>query len=37
MEDEDKLTLLVLNKVQGALSARLKREYQVETHVEWQS
>jgi hypothetical protein len=30
MEDEDKLTLLVLNKMPGTLSARLKREYQVE-------
>lgn len=30
MEDEDKLTLLVLNKMQGTLSARLKREYRVE-------
>jgi len=30
MKDEDKLTLLVLNKMQGTLSARLKREYQVE-------
>lgn len=30
MEDEDKLTLLVLNKMRGTLSARLKREYQVE-------
>lgn len=30
MEDEDKLTLLVLNKLPGTLSARLRREYQVE-------
>jgi hypothetical protein len=30
MEDEDKLTLLLLNKMPGTLSARLKREYQVE-------
>jgi hypothetical protein len=30
MEDEDKLTLLLLNKMQGTLSARLKREYRVE-------
>jgi hypothetical protein len=30
MEDEDKLTLLVLCKMQGTVSARLKREYQVE-------
>jgi hypothetical protein len=30
MEDEDKLTLLVLNRMPGTLSARLKREYQIE-------
>lgn len=30
MDDEDKLNLLVLNKMRGILSARLKREYRVE-------
>jgi len=30
MEDEEKLALLVLRKMQGTLNARLKREYQVE-------